>query len=192
VNARLSGGCVSRPIDPRIDSCDADPWRVHAGEMVENDPHRITSAFSPSAPDALTPSRVLRDRATPATAQPSLTSSSMTARPKLRAPNTTALRCLPCISLIQSPHSVAVLVRTRDIWVMRTALRSAFRSQVRVTRLRSRRVRECATPHLRRARRGAPPRPARDCHVRRSGRRRGSLRGSRTRPPRERHGRTLL
>jgi hypothetical protein len=45
---------------------------------------------------------VLRDRATPVTAQPSLASSSMTARPRLRAPNTTALRCLACISLIQS------------------------------------------------------------------------------------------
>jgi len=31
------------PICPRIDSCDADPWRAHAGEMVENDPHRIES-----------------------------------------------------------------------------------------------------------------------------------------------------
>src|SRR4051812_26415187 len=48
------------------------------------------------------PSRVLCDRATPATAQPSLASSSMTARPKLRAPNTTALRCLACVSLIES------------------------------------------------------------------------------------------
>ena len=53
-----------------------------------------------SEPAALTPSRVLGDRATPATAQPSLTSSSMTARPKLRAPNTTALRCLASFSLI--------------------------------------------------------------------------------------------
>src|SRR4051794_38230337 len=52
------------------------------------------------------PSRVLCDRATPVTAQPSLTSSSMTARPKLRAPNTTALRCSACISLIESLHSV--------------------------------------------------------------------------------------
>src|SRR4051812_16256035 len=40
------------------------------------------------------PSRVLCDRATPVTAQPSLNSSSMTARPRLRAPNTTELRCL--------------------------------------------------------------------------------------------------
>src|ERR1700685_2925508 len=55
------------------------------------------------------PSKVVWDRATPATAQPSLTSSSITARPRLRAPNTTALRCLPCFSLIGSLDSVGVL-----------------------------------------------------------------------------------
>ena len=63
----------------------------------------VTSAFNACAPDALTPSRVLCERATPVTAQPLPTSSSMTARPRLRAPNTTALRCLACVSLIEIP-----------------------------------------------------------------------------------------
>src|SRR6266571_5326664 len=66
----------------------------------------------PYAPAALTPSRVLCVRATPVTAQPSVTSSSMTARPKLRAPNTTALLCLACVSFIGSLDSVGVLVRS--------------------------------------------------------------------------------
>src|SRR5207249_486872 len=74
----------------------------------------VTSPSTASAPAALTPSRVLCDRATPVTAQPSLTSSSMTARPKLRAPNTTALRCWACVSFIGSLDSVGVLVRSGD------------------------------------------------------------------------------
>src|SRR4051812_28416334 len=67
------------------------------------------------------PSRVLCDRATPITAQPSLTSSSMTARPRLRAPNTTALRCLACVSLIGSLDSLGVSVRT---WRLKATARA--------------------------------------------------------------------
>jgi len=31
------------PARVRVESRDADPWRVHAGEVVEDDPHRIES-----------------------------------------------------------------------------------------------------------------------------------------------------
>jgi hypothetical protein len=52
----------------------------------------------------------------PVTARPSLTSSPMTAQPKLRAPNTTALRCSARISLIRSLHSVGVLARSPPLF----------------------------------------------------------------------------
>ena len=54
----------------------------------------VTSPGIAKAPAAVIPASVSSDRATAATAQPSSCSTSITARPRLRAPNTSALR--PC------------------------------------------------------------------------------------------------
>src|SRR5262249_59759235 len=72
----------------------------------------VTSPSTASAPDALTPSRVLCERPTPVTAQPLFTSNSITARPRLRAPNTTALRRSACIWFII--HLLSEDVQGRD------------------------------------------------------------------------------
>src|SRR5205823_6198779 len=89
----------------------------------------VTSASSASAPDAVTPSRVLCDRATPVTAQPSLTSSSITARPRLRAPNTTALRCFACISLLDASLRQSAFPAGSDVDEQRRLLREAISAQ---------------------------------------------------------------
>ena len=65
----------------------------------------VTSARIASAPSASTPSSVASERATPAAFQPASRSVSMIALPRLRAPNTSALRAA---SAIPEPYRPAV------------------------------------------------------------------------------------
>ena len=85
-SAAVCSGRVQHELDPSVSNGRPLQRAVHARGVG----HISLQRERASRADAV---QVLCDRATPATAQPSLTSSSMTARPRLRAPNTTALRC---------------------------------------------------------------------------------------------------